>query len=67
MKAQHIQIQDTKSGAKRKGHSTQCLYKKTEEISCERLNSKPESSRTKRSEHVQEEDTARNNQTSGLI
>lgn len=47
MKAQHIQIQDTKSGAKRKGHSTQGLYKKTEEISYEKLNSKLESSRTK--------------------
>lgn len=55
MEVQHTQIQGTKSGAKRKVHRTKCLYKKNEEISYEKLNSKPESSRIKISEHAQEE------------
>ena len=39
----------------RKVHSTKCLHKEFGEISHKHLNSIPESSRTKRSKHTQEE------------
>lgn len=53
------------SRAKRKVHSTKCLTEEIGEISCYQLNSPPESFRTKRSKHTEEEQTAGNNQTEG--
>lgn len=43
------------SGDKRKVHSTKCLHKEFGEISYQQGNNIPESSRTKRSKHTQEE------------
>ena len=47
------------SGAKRKVHSTMCLHKETGQLSCQKLNCTPESSKAKRNKSPKKMQTAR--------